>query len=108
MLITTLATLVLGQAAQLACPIMGSPISGKGSATYDYNGARYTMCCGGCDAPFKADPQKHLKQSAEKKLVVGTFLYDPTTGVQIVAKDAKGNSDFAGVRYYFSSAAGKK
>jgi YHS domain-containing protein len=108
MLITTLATLIIGQAAPLACPVMGSPIKGKGSGAYDYNGARYTMCCGGCDGAFKAEPGKFLKQATEKKLVVGTFQYDPTTGVQILAKDAKGSSDFGGLRYYFASADGKK
>lgn len=108
MLITTLATLVIGQAAPMSCAVMGSPISGKGSGAFDYNGARYTMCCGGCDGAFKADPQKYVKQSAEKKLVVGAFLYDPTTGVKIVAKDAKATSDFGGLRYYFASAENKK
>lgn len=108
MLITTLATLIIGQVAPLACPVMGSPISGKGSGAFDYSGARYTMCCGGCDGAFKADPQKYLKQSFEKKLVTGAFLYDPTTGIKIAQKDAKGSSDFGGLRYYFVSAENKK
>jgi YHS domain-containing protein len=108
MLITTLVTLVIGQTASLTCPVMGSPITGKGSGAFDYNGARYVMCCGGCPTPFKADPAKYLKVSVEKKLTVGTFLYDPTTGIVIEPKKAAATSDFGGLRYYFASADGKK
>lgn len=107
MFITTLATLVLAQA-PLSCAVMGSPVKGKGSGAIDYNGARYTMCCAGCDGGFKATPDKFLKQSAEKKLTVGVFLYDPTTGAKIVEKDAKGSSDFGGLRYFFATAEAKK
>ncbi|MBC8064696.1 MAG: YHS domain-containing protein [Chlorobia bacterium] len=108
MLIATLATLVIGQSAAISCPVMGSAIHGKGSGSIDFNGARYTMCCGGCDAGFKATPDKFLKQSAEKKLTVGVFMYDPTTGVKLEAKNAKGTSDFGGLRYYFATADAKK
>jgi YHS domain-containing protein len=87
---------------------MGSAIHGKGAGAFDYNGARYTMCCGGCPAPFQADPAKYLKKAADTKLVVGESLYDPTTGIKIDAKKAKGSSDFAGLRYYFASADAKK
>ena len=107
MLIATLATIVMAQS-PLSCAVMGSPISGKGSGSIDYNGARYTMCCAGCDAGFKATPDKFLKQSAEKKKTVGIFLYDPTTGIKLDAKNAKGTSDFGGLRYYFASEESKK
>lgn len=92
----------------MSCAVMGSPISGKGAGTFDYNGARYVMCCGGCPTPFKADPAKYVKQAAEKKWTVGTFLYDPTTGIKIDPKKAAGSSDFGGLRYFFASADAKK
>ncbi len=108
MLLVTLATLVVGQTAALSCPVMGSAIHGAGTNAYDYNGARFTMCCGGCDDQFKATPAKFLKQAAEKKLTVGVFLYDPTTGIKVEPKKAKGSSDFGGLRYYFANAKAKK
>ena len=107
MLIATIATIVMAQS-PLSCAVMGSAISGKGSGAIDYNGARYTMCCAGCDAGFKATPDKFLKQSAEKKKTVGVFMYDPTTGIKLEAKDSKGTSDFGGLRYHFASAEAKK
>ena len=108
MIITTLAALVLGQSASLYCPVMGTAISGKGAGSFDYNGARYVMCCSGCPTPFKNEPEKYIKASAEKNRTVGISLYDPTTGIAIDAKKSKGSSDFGGLRYYFASEDGKK
>lgn len=108
MIVTTLAALVLGQSAALVCPVMGSPIKGKGTGSFDYNGARYTMCCGGCSTPFQTNPEKYLKQSSEAKKTVGVSLYDPTTGIKVEAKNAKGSSDFGGLRYFFATTDGKK
>ncbi len=107
MLIATIASIVMAQA-PLSCAVMGSPVKGKGSGSYDYNGARYTMCCAGCNGMFEKSADKYVKQAVEKKWTIGTFLYDPTTGVKIEAKDAKGTSDFGGLRYHFASADAKK
>lgn len=107
MLIATIASIVMAQA-PLSCAVMGSPVKGKGSGSYDYNGARYTMCCAGCNGTFEKTPEKFVKQATEKKWTVGASLYDPTTGVKVQANEAKGSSDFGGLRYYFASAEAKK
>lgn len=45
---------------QTRCPVMGGEINKE--IFTDYNGLRIYFCCGGCDAEFKADPEKHLAQ----------------------------------------------
>jgi len=108
MLITTIAALLVGQTSPLLCPVMGSAVHGKGSGSYDYNGARYTMCCAGCNGAFEKDPAKFVKQSTEAKKVVGINLFDPTTGLKIDTKQAKASADFGHLRYYFATEEGKK
>jgi YHS domain-containing protein len=109
MITLAIASLVLGQgAAAVVCPMTGgaSPSTGK---AVDYNGVRFTMCCGGCDAPFKKDPAKALKSDALKGKLVGVALFDPVSGARITEKSAKGGfSDFDGVRFYFANADEKK
>jgi YHS domain-containing protein len=104
MITIAIATLLLGQgAAAVVCPMTGeaSPATGK---AVDYNGVRYTMCCGGCDGPFKKDPVTALKNEKLKGKLVGVSLFDPVTGLRITEKAAKGYADFNGVRYYFANA----
>jgi len=84
------------------CPMTGEASTDAGKSV-DYNGVRYTMCCGGCDAPFKKDPAAALKSDKLKGKVVGVSLFDPVSGARIEAKDAKSSVDFAGTRYFFSS-----
>src|SRR5688572_22186323 len=109
MITLAIASLILTQGATVvACPISGSasPTTGK---AIDYSGIRYTMCCGGCDAPFKKDPAKSLKSEALKGKLVGVSLFDPVSGARIIEKAAKGGfSDFDGVRFYFANADEKK
>ena len=109
MIITALATLLIGQgAAAVVCPMTAeaSPATGK---AIDYNGVRYTMCCGGCDGAFKKDPAAALKNEKLKGKLVGVSLFDPVSGARIEEKNAKGGSaDFNGVRYYFANADEKK
>ncbi len=104
MITLAIASLILAQgSAAVVCPMTGgaSPETGK---AVDYNGVRYTMCCGGCDGPFKKDPQKSLKNEALKGKLVGISLFDPVSGARITEKAAKGvSSDFNGIRYYFAS-----
>jgi YHS domain-containing protein len=110
MITLAIASLILtqGAAVTVACPMTGeaSPSTGK---AVDYNGVRYTMCCGGCDTPFKKDPAKALKSETLKGKLVGVSLFDPVSGARITEKAAKGGStDFEGVHYYFASADEKK
>ena len=46
------------------CPVSGREISansGMASATYEYKGKVYKLCCAGCINLFKADPEKYSK-----------------------------------------------
>jgi Cu(I)/Ag(I) efflux system membrane fusion protein len=45
---------------QTHCPVMGGEINKE--VFTDYNGMRIYFCCAGCDAEFKADPEKYLQQ----------------------------------------------
>ncbi len=104
MITLAIASLILAQgSAAVVCPMTGGASPEMGKAV-DYNGVRYTMCCGGCDAPFKKDPAKSLKSEALKGKLVGISLFDPISGARITEKAAKGGfSDFDGVRFYFAS-----
>lgn len=90
----------------LACPVMGSPVN-KNLGAMVYAGARYMICCGGCDTAFKADPAKALKGDAVKGKTVGEFLFDPVSGKKVDLKKNAGTSDFGGLRYAFETAANK-
>ncbi len=56
---------------QTVCPVRGNKIDR--SAYVDYKGKRIYFCCKGCDADFKKDPEKYMKQMEEK----GVYL-EPT------------------------------
>jgi len=107
MIATLLAASVLTlQGAPLSCAVTGEVItSAKGS--FDYNGVRYPMCCGGCSNAFKKDAAKLLTNEKLKGKTLGVSLYDVTTGTKIEPKAAKGSSDHEGVRYYFATVDGK-
>lgn len=45
---------------QSTCPVMGEPINKK--LFVDYNGQRIYICCKGCIAPIKSDPEKYIKK----------------------------------------------
>jgi len=92
----------------LVCPITGEAIS-TSAADIDFNGVRYSTCCGGCPDEFKKDPAKALKNKALDGKTVGVSLFDPVSGTRIEAKNAKGGTeDYKGVRYFFASAEDKK
>ena len=46
--------------AQTRCPVMGGEINKE--VYTDYNGMRIYFCCAGCDAEFRADPEKFLAE----------------------------------------------
>lgn len=54
------------------CPVMGSPIKAnqKGGLFVVHEGIRYEMCCGGCPAAFKKDPEKFLAKLPNKGKIV--------------------------------------
>ena len=53
--------------AQATCPVMGGAVDS--TLFVDYNGERIYVCCKGCIATFKADPEMYLdkmKANGEK------------------------------------------
>ncbi|MCW5943360.1 MAG: hypothetical protein KIS66_14100 [Fimbriimonadaceae bacterium] len=103
---TALILLASPQTAPLKCAVMHEAADLK-IAKVDFNGARFSFCCGGCDGTFQKSPEKYLTKESLKGDVVGEFLFDPVSGKRIAAKDAKAQADFGGLRYYFESAANK-
>ena len=57
---------------QQVCPVMGGKINKK--LYYEYNGQKIYVCCDGCIAKIKENPEKYLKKvkediaKAEKKI----------------------------------------
>ena len=46
------------------CPVSGEEfVVTESSPKAEYNGKTYYFCCGGCDAKFKADPEKFVRGS---------------------------------------------
>jgi YHS domain-containing protein len=46
--------------AQTVCPVLGGNIDKN--IFVDYKGQRIYFCCPGCDAEFKKDPEKYVKE----------------------------------------------
>lgn len=91
----------------MVCPMTGQPVSAS-SATIDYAGTRYQMCCADCPAGFKKDPAAAIKAAKKKDKTFGVFLFDPVSNARIDSKKAEGgSSDYKDIRYYFATAAEK-
>ncbi|MBX3111356.1 MAG: hypothetical protein KF857_05040 [Fimbriimonadaceae bacterium] len=85
----------------MTCPVMSGNPAKAGGPAVEWQGIKFTMCCGGCDASFSKDPAKYLKTAAEKGTVVGASLFDPVTGMRV--NEPKITSDYKGVRYAFAN-----
>ena len=91
------------QATPISCPMMGGPVA-KGQPVTEYNGARFTYCCDGCDAEFVKDPSAAIKKMAKAGKTVGVSLFDPVSLKRVDSEKAKGGfSDYKGIRFYFES-----
>lgn len=92
------------QAAPLSCPTMGGPVA-KGQPFTDFDGARFSYCCDGCEAEFAKDPSGAIKKSAKAGKTVGVSLFDAVSMKRIDSEKAKGGfSDYRGIRFYFATA----
>ena len=49
---------------QTVCPVLGGNVDKK--VFVDYQGKRIYFCCQGCDATFKQNPEKFMKEAQEK------------------------------------------
>ena len=91
------------QAAPLSCPTMGGPVK-AGQPITDFDGARFTYCCDGCDVEFAKDPMGAITKSAKAGKTVGVSLFDPISMKRIDSEKAKGgSSDFRGIRFFFAT-----
>lgn len=89
----------------LTCAVMSGNPAKAGGPAVEWQGIKFTMCCGGCDASFSKEPVKYLKAAAEKGTVVGVSLFDPVSGMRV--NEPKITSDYKGVRYAFADDADK-
>jgi len=105
--LVTVALTVGWQSGQIVCPVMGEPAKLVGKVV-EYNGSRFGFCCGGCESTFSRNASKYIASATQDKRVVGVCLFDPTTGMRIDPKTAKGTVDYAGLRYWFATADGAK
>jgi len=95
-------------ATPITCGVMPGGGTTAKSPAVEYNGAKFTFCCGGCDSSFSKSPGKYIAAAAGTKNVIGEFLFDPVSGARLDLAKTKIKSDYKGVRYPFASAANLK
>lgn len=107
--INAIATLVLSAGSNgLVCPVQGEEISTDGQS-YEYAGAKFWTCCGGCPTAFKNSPAKFLAKMTTEKKVAGLSIFDPVSHIKVDPKKAiKETTDYNGIRYQFNTADDKK
>ncbi len=94
--------MAFGQGQALKCPVMGSAVA-PNSPVVEYNGVKYSFCCGGCDVSFAKSPEAFLKTQRGAKNTVGVFLFDPVSRLRLDLDKAKATADFGSIRYPFAS-----
>ena len=104
-LTSLLLPLVTGPA--IVCAVSGDPIDAD-SKHFDVNGVRFGVCKPECEAEFRKEPLAWPAKGVKEGRIVGVGVFDPVSGKRLTPQTARGGtSDFAGVRFAFSSAANK-
>lgn len=104
--IIALSAVLLGQAQDIKCPVMGGPVASN--TTYvEYKGAKIGFCCPGCEGNFAKTPEKLLETQRKAGNTVGVFLFDPVSRKRIDPAKSAASTDYRGTRYYFASAESK-
>jgi YHS domain-containing protein len=92
------------------CPVMGKGGTLNNAAGYsDINGVRYLHCCPPCQGPFRANPEKYLKEFALpgniSKINENGIKYfiDPVNSKEKKLKDSTKYFEYEGKRFYFTS-----
>lgn len=109
--ITAIAALALGFTGPmppLYCPATLEKITGEPALTVEYGGIVFGTCCAGCGNPILKNTQNLLDGAIKSKRTVGTFEYDPISGLKITVEKANAFSDYRSIRYLFSSKEEKK
>ena len=96
--VAALAMMVPGD--EIKCAVMGSPTKATSKAI-EYAGARFPMCCGGCNSSFTKEPAKYVKAAAENGDVVGMFMFCPVSGEKLDLEKVKATTSFKGLKYGF-------
>lgn len=104
--IIAISAVLLGQAQQITCPVMGGPVA-KNSKIVEYAGASFLFCCPGCEGSFAKSPAKFLETQSKAKKTAGVFLFDPVSRQRLELGKALATADYAGIRYPFASAENK-
>ena len=102
-----IAAVLLGQAQDMKCPVMGGPVA-KNSSFVEYAGSKFSFCCPGCEGNFAKSPTKFIETQTKAGNTVGEFLFDPVSRVRLDSLKAKASADFGGIRYPFASEESKK
>lgn len=100
--IIAISAVLLGQAQQITCPVMGGPVA-KNSKIVEYAGSSFSFCCPGCESSFAKSPAKFLETQARAKKTAGVFLFDPVSRQRLELGKAFETADYAGIRYPFAS-----
>ncbi|OWU65677.1 MAG: hypothetical protein CBB60_003450 [Armatimonadetes bacterium Cent15-Ar3] len=100
--IIAISAVLLGQAQQITCPVMGGPVA-KNSKIVEYAGASFSFCCPGCEGSFTKSPSKFLETQSKAKKTAGVFLFDPVSRQRLELGKALVTADYAGIRYPFAS-----
>jgi len=58
-------------ATNTVCPVMGGKVTPGKSPTTVVRGRTYLLCCGGCDAKLKANPDQYLEKDGTVKTKKG-------------------------------------
>ncbi|MCL4503592.1 MAG: YHS domain-containing protein [Deltaproteobacteria bacterium] len=53
---------------QTVCPVLGGKVNKQ--IYVDYQGKRVYLCCQGCEAQFKKDPEKFMKKIQEQGITL--------------------------------------
>ena len=91
------------------CAVSGKEMKkSEAKGSMDYEGKTYYFCCEGCEAQFKADPEKFinaepgsLHQHMEHGKPEDGKVKDPVCGMEIEKSKAKATYEYEGKTYYF-------
>lgn len=92
----------------ITCAVMAGGATTAKSPAVEFNGAKFSFCCPGCDSSFTKTPMKYINAASNGKATIGEFLFDPVSGARLEMSKAKAVVDYKGVRYPFANAANQK
>ena len=92
----------------LRCPNTHFAIKGAPAVRLSFAGSTFGTCCDVCPASFIEDPSEAVARATKFGKTIGSFRYDPVSGMSIDGAAAPAYSDYHGIRYFFDREAEKK